>query len=754
MEADSSASALQLDETIDALRSTLTEDPTPENWRRDITIVGVLMALFGMVAWYATLSEQPHGRVAELEIRGELSSDVGWVSPAFTQVFSTYVQAGNRLRLRHADTLRASAALSPIPAFNVGRSTGVANWRIHIELSDTTAPAVHAKVTLSPVGGGTRSRTATLTGDANALSDLAARVALQVFDWLQIDPFSSAERRSTTAEIPQNPEVAEPYALGLRALRGGEGRLAIHYLNQALALEPDHPMLNAAVAEAYAFLGYEQRAIESISRAFEHRSNLSREKQLSIEARLKLLQNNWLEAEDLYSALTAFHPEEIAYGLSLADAQYRGSRQEQALRTLSDLRASPEFGDDPRIRLVEAYLWRRTGDWSKGADAALQAADLAEQRGFRGIMARALVAYADMDGEDGEQVLERASAVFKTIHDPYGMSLVLREMGDSLKASGHLAEAGTKYDEAIQVSMSVGNEAEIATAQQARAIVHDLKGELNAGYELKLKVLESYRRRGVDAGAAVMMENIGISLFKMGRLDEASSQFAHALEEFRIHGDLIGIAWWPYHQGRLVVRKGELAKARALFEMAIANSKEHPEGYLELHSRYELGRLDFIEQNPGAKARLAEVAAAYEAEDLMLDLGATLVLQSRLAYLDQQPTEAIGYLLRAVAIFEESDASYYLALARTQQVRMGAIDVCEPLFRQVANHDHREAALLAMTSLARCKGMIIDQSSLLAEAQELGLFEPVLALTAINQPQRARELALAQGWVAPEYWTP
>ena len=750
--AGSSASrddAAPFDATIDALRSTLSEEPTPNPWQRDLTIVGLLVALFGLAAGYAWLSDQPTPVVAQLEIRSSLDAERAWVAPGFAQGFAAYAQAGNRVRLQQASETRAGSALGALPIFTPGGVAANAAWHIHIHLThqgrtDTVIATVEMRNHLNDV-----THQVTLTGATSALSDMAARAALQVFDWLNIDPFSAAERAAAVAEVPQGEAVAEPYALGLAALWRGEGRQAIDHLEAALVLDHRHPMLNASLAEALEFLGYSERARHAIRVAYDNRAKLSREKQLSIEARLKLLSNDWAGAETLYAALDAFYPEELTYGLALAQAQHRGGQSKRALTTVERLR-SGEFDNDPRIDLMEAQLLHDIGDWVRGLTAVRRAIGRAQANGHQGILARALVLQADMDGDPDGNGLGQAQAAFEAMNDPYGRSLVLREQGDRLTASGQLHAAGTAYDEAADISSQVGNEAELARAQQARAIVHDLSGELEAGYQLKSAVLNSFQRRAAYAQAAIMMENIGISLFKMGRLRAAEVQFDDALAEFEAHGDQIGVAWHPYQVGRVRARLGNLSEARALFLSALKNAEARPEGYLKLHTRYELARINLLQGRDGVGSELEALVSNYRDEGLTLDEGDTLVLLSRHAQANGSHELALSHATRAAKIFRASNANYYLTSALTQLVQLGRLARCDELATVSRNLAHRQTALMAAAALRRCPDAPIDHSALLAEARRLELFEPEVALLRITQPTAARQLAAAKGWALSE----
>ncbi len=74
---------------------------------------------------------------------------------------------------------------------------------------------------------------------------------------------------ATIASAPTNPRAARLYSEGLLKLRSFEPSAARELLEQAAAAEPGHPMIRAALAQAWAALGFEQRAEQEATRALE-----------------------------------------------------------------------------------------------------------------------------------------------------------------------------------------------------------------------------------------------------------------------------------------------------------------------------------------------------------------------------------------------------------------------------------------------------------------------------------------------------
>ena len=70
-------------------------------------------------------------------------------------------------------------------------------------------------------------------------------------------------------------------------------------------------------------------------------AGLPREQRLSIEARLAQTQKKWDEAATLYQTLWKSFPDELEYGLRVAQTQVAGGHAREALATVDSLRRHP-----------------------------------------------------------------------------------------------------------------------------------------------------------------------------------------------------------------------------------------------------------------------------------------------------------------------------------------------------------------------------------------------------------------------------
>ncbi len=740
--------ATTIETTLDALQSTFDDNPRSDSWRRNLALIAILVALFGVAAWQTLIGKDVAAELVQFDLVSQTSDEHAWLEPGFLQVFAAYAQAGNRIRLQ----LRDDSAVSAPSAALLSPSAAGPKSSATLQLT-LTGPGANGALELSlmfSVLG--KEYTSVLEGSVDGLADLASRATLQLYFWLDIDPYSSQDSQTARREIPLNSTAARHFALGSQALRRGEGRLAVDELNRAAELEPSHAMVNAALASALELAGYAGRATQRIRQAYAGSQDLSREKQLAIEAQLRLSERDWSRAESLYAALAAFYPQEISYGLSLATAAQNAGRTTVALEALDRLRKQPEFVGDPRIDLAEAKLWRRVGEWKKGVTAVEHAIEKAQLQGHRGTLARALVLRAQLEGDPEGGGLELAQELFSEIGDARGQALLLEEYGDRHVANGQLDRAIVAYNDAEVIAQRLGNEADLASIRQARAIATDLAGRLEEGYTLKKSLLIDAQRRQLHARAAIIKENLGVSAFKLGKLQESLDWFDSALQDFQTVDDQIGIAWYPYRKGRVLATKGDFAAATQLFDESLRNAREHPEGNLALHTRYELARLAVFQDSPTAATQLESLVMDYHAEQLYLDEAATRVVFAHHELIVGRRDAALAMLDEAQRVFSDSGSVYYLTRALALRVRAGDLGACDELADQVRTLEHREDALLGRAALQYCAEDNAALVSDLEAAQGAELFEAMLALTSLQDPALAESLGHSRGWVKSAYW--
>ncbi|MEM7079968.1 MAG: tetratricopeptide repeat protein [Pseudomonadota bacterium] len=741
-----------LNQTIAALRESFAEQPGGTRWRRDLTFVAFAVLAVAIAIWYTQYrvpARYPLTAFAVIET--SVPPTQAWMGIGFAQGLASYLQATGTVRVltdqapQTVLTNLFGLSLEPV-------SANAADFRLDVALTTSSRDLLTASVSLVDRDNPTRRFDAELTGSAANLSDLAARVSLQVFDWLEVNPFSPEQRDVATAAIPADNDDLAHYARALQRLQQGLSREAITHF-QNIPGVATMPMANAGLARAYDDLGYSSIAQDHISRASEGRHALTRELQLNIQAQYHRLHSEWPRAQELYQALREFYPEKVEYALLLAKVLVRSGDGQAALALLDTIAEDQRFSTDPAVDMTRMLVLYEIGEWR----AAMASADLAiakaEQIGARGLAAHARYRRHDMNPELTDSgPVEAAFDEFVALNNQRGQVNALSKLGSLAKEAGRLDLASEFKQRAFELAQALQNPQLINSVLAGRAMLFDLMGDLEAGLVVKQSIVRNWEELGRLRRVGISRENVVVSLYKMGRMAQARDALERARVDFLAADDRIGLAWYPDRLGGIYMRMGDLAKAEPLFEQALTNAETHPAGGLALHARHDLAQLSFYRGEVDARVLLEASREEFVAGNHRMFVSQADLF---LAQLEETPAGALALTEQALERFEEQNAGYYVTYGLTLAVRAGDMSRCALLRSGVENLAHRLYALLGHVALHACgPGMaLLSLEDIDAEAQALELFEPRLEVAAMRDVEQARAWADAQGWFQPKHWS-
>src|SRR5260370_5681834 len=135
------------------------------------------------------------------------------------------------------------------------------------------------------VGGETRG-TVSEKGNESEIDTLVGKAGAKLRAKLGIAALPGEQSAVVRTSLPSNLEAARLYAEGLQKLRLFDALAARDLLEKAVALDPGHAPTRSALAQAWATLGYDDKAKEQARRALElspkGSGKLSREDRLLI----------------------------------------------------------------------------------------------------------------------------------------------------------------------------------------------------------------------------------------------------------------------------------------------------------------------------------------------------------------------------------------------------------------------------------------------------------------------------------------
>ncbi len=592
------------------------------------------------------------------------------------------------------------------------------------------------------------------TGTQTDLNALINRAGEALREKLNAGEVSPAEAAQLHASLPASSETAKLYAEGLAKLRLFDAVAARDLLEKSVESDPKFALGHAALAEAWSALGNDAKARDEAAKAKQLSTELSREDQLSIQGRYLELNADWEKAIETYRSLWEFFPDNLDYGLRLANVQTSAGKGQDALSTVEEMRKLPApLGEDPRIDLQQATAAKSLSDFKTEKAADEQALKKAE--GARLVSAQASLdecwaLYSLGEFEEAKKSCNQAKDAFALAGDRKESARAITRLANILKSQGNLDGALELHQLALQNMREVGSRRDIAGALVNIANSQADRGNLAAaktGYEEALKLA----REDNDKQHVVEYENDLASIFQIeGDFPKAKQTYEQILTAARDVGDSGGAAAALSNLGVVLYLEGDLSAAQKnLLEASRLSEKLGMESDLA-------STLDSLGDVLLARDDLDGAEKNYrKAFDIRQKLGAkgdvanSKVSLGKLALEKGQPSQAEGLAREAAKEFQAEQLHDNEILAHDVLVRsliaQGKLPEAQSIVDGAAKTpaQDRGARILFAITCARLKGRI----GKIAEAsRELeGVLKDASAMNLAGYEFEAR---LAQGEIA------
>ena len=570
----------------------------------------------------------PRRSVAVLGFRNASGRpDAAWLSTAFAEMLTTELAAGEQLRTIPGENIArmkmelALADADTYAADTLGRirdslGTDLVVLGSYVTVGQPGAGTIRLDARLQDSReGGTIAQVSETSAEGDVL-ELVTRTGRRLRERLNIEALPAAATAEVLASQPANLEAARLYAEGLERLRQFDALAARDLLERAIAADARFPLSHAALAMAWATLGYDERARASAGKAFELSSSLSREERLSVEGAYRETAREWKQAIDIYQTLFRFFPDNLEYGLRLANAQVVSGAPKDALATIDTLRAAAAGAPaDPRIDLADAAASETLSDFKRMLAASAAAGSHGASQGSRLLVARAklLEGTATLRAGNAERAIalyEEARATFAQGGDRGGLARSLTALGNVLIDHGDIERAVTIYQQALTIARAIGHQRTVSQALSNLAIARRRAGDLDGSLTFNREALAIRREIGDRVNEAVSLNNIGNVLLDRGDLAGATRHYDEAAEIHRAIGDRRGLARARNNAAVALKMLGQLAPALAANQEALTIRRDIADSMGVSISLYNLGEVLALQGDlPGAVKYLDEALA-------------------------------------------------------------------------------------------------------------------------------------------------
>jgi class 3 adenylate cyclase/tetratricopeptide (TPR) repeat protein len=730
------------------------------NKRRRVTaaVLALILLLVGAAGYryYVTRQAEQMARALHGSVKGRRSvavlgfknlghPEAAWLSTALAEELTTELAAGEQLRTIPGENVAQMKINLSLPDAESYAPETLTRVRSQLAADDLV---LGSYLDLGTESGGrlrldtcvqdTISRETICkvaeTGTEANLFDLVSKTGNELRRYLGTSEVTPADAGAVRASTPPDPTAARLYSDGLKRLRVFDALGARDLLEKAVAVAPNYPMSHSALAETWSTLGYDAKATEEFKKAFDLSTNLSRPDRLWIEAEYRLDNKEPQKAIDIYRSLFEVFPDNIGYGLALANAETRHGKAKDSLAAVAALRRlAPPAGDDPRIDVAEAEATAVLADFHREQQAAETARTKAEAQENILFVARAQMQEAGAFQDLGE--LGKAIALYQSAKDTYTRAgdrghegAALLGLAKQLEMSGDYANAQHACEQSLAIRREIGNQRGVASSLNEMAVILRHEGALARARQILEEARQINHERGNLQAESQVIGNIGNILDDQGDIVSAKKAYEDSLAISQEIGDKLGQAISLENVANELTALGQTADAKKMYEESRRMS-------IELGSKYETTDVDLLYGD--LLFQTGDIPAARQKYDEALPLAVQFGDQSYIA----ASHSGIGDLLAAAGDLSGAEKEYENAIAIFTKVgsKASVAETQIPLAKlRIEQGDAAKAFDLATQALHEFD---IEKSGRREEGAHLVLGRALLALGHVVAAQKETHYA-------------
>ena len=652
--------------------------------------------------WKQKMATEPTPGAVHIRIRPSIAilgfknlstrPDTAWVSTALSEMLTTALAAGEQLRAVPEETVartKLDLGLSDVESLPPEAMAQVRNnlasdfivLGSYLDQGRENGGQIRLDLRLEDTVKGETVAAVSETGTEKTMIDLASQVGARLRQQFGLEKLSQLEADGVRAEEPANPEAMRPYSQGLASTRAFDALTAQAFLSNAVAIDPGFPLAHSELARTWSSLGYDANAQQEAKKALDRAGNLSREKHLLVEARFYETSRDWAKAIEAYQTLFSFFPDNLEYGLQLANAETAAGRGKDALKSLTALDAlRVQAKSDPRINIARSDAAASLGDSKLRRDTAELAAQQAEKQGAKLLLARArdseCRALADLgENEKAKSACDQARQIYQAAGDRSGLAQTLHDMAEVPINQGDFGGAEKLYSQALAIDRAIGNQKGQAKELLNLGVIAVKNGEFTTARRFYDEAFQDYQNAGDKSGMAAVMGDTGILLRIQGKLQDALNHFQNALELSNEVGHRASSAQAMSAIGDVLLEEGDLPGAYKAYRQASAIDREIGRKIIYASNLTQIGQV-LRQQGKAAEAEQAYRESLSMEEELgnKSDAAETRLALAELDCDSGRGTEAEQLSRAAVEAFradaytdEQSRAQSMLSRALLQQ---------------------------------------------------------------------------------------
>jgi len=665
-------------------------------------------------------------------------NDEEWLSTALSEMLDAELASGQKVRMiagENVARMKMDLALPPDDAYaadtllkirrNLGSDMVVVGS--YLALGESTQRKIRVNLQLQDARTGDTLAAVSEDGTEDGLPELISRTGDQVRQILKIGDVLPGDARQIRAALPENPGAARFYAEGLVKLRSFDVTGARDSFEKAVVADPKHALSHAALSECWWSLGFDAKAREEGEKALALSANLSREDQLSVEARYRWSAHQWQRAVEVYKTLWEVFPDNLDYGVNLARVEAQAGLGKEALATVGDLEKNVLAATDPRVDLAEASAADKVGDLHREERAAARAVEKGKQTGNRILTGRAMLTQGSAlsalgENEQAIATFTQAKAIFSQVGDQQGVGRVLNNLSIIERHQGKLDEAEKHIVSALEIFQRAGSKQGAVMAFNNLSNVYWEQGKIAKAVAAQQESLRLSRELNDKLHESVSLGNIAGLLQLRGKLSEARQYYEQSLRLDQEMGDKEGIGLVLGNMADLLTRQGDLVAARKFAEDAQKADQESGVKTLEGYALYQIAQVLEAEGDSSAKDKFEQSARIrHEIQEVVTEGESRLAL-GQLQFESQDAKAAEETARGVISVFQKTKSTDNEALSHS----LLAMALCrQGRFSEARQSLRRSRNLLPNTVDAAVRLQVESENAFVAGMSNSASGEPI-----------------------------
>jgi serine/threonine protein kinase/tetratricopeptide (TPR) repeat protein len=495
---------------------------------------------------------------------------------------------------------------------------------------------------------------------------------------------------------PPSVDIAQKVSTAWLAMQHYDAAMARDELLQVVAQSPGYAPAYARLSDAWAALGYREKAVAAAQEAVDHGAGLPHDMQLQIDAVLQTAKYQWSRAADDWNALIKLEPTNSEYRLQAISTSLSAGAPDAAQATLADLRRLPGATRDPRVELAAARISCALDDAKSCADHAHEALRLALQLEAPGLTADAryelAVALMRLGSADAATAdLRAAIDAYRAIGNPRGEAEARRELGTALLNANHVDEARIEYQRAMAIGQSIGDLAGVSTVYRNLCELLWEEGDRDGAQAAAKRGLEISRDTGDLKLQAWTLRALATIASNESASDEVLRNYREVTSLTERSGDLGGHVWSLAIYADMADLRGSLPEAQSTCAQALAEASRLTDPQFMIYSTYSCAIVEMDLGHADAAAQMfARVVQASEASKNHIYLSNARLMLAQIDLEQMHCENALPKLADAAKGFAEIEA-------KTGQAEAEALRAA--CFQQMGDEPQRDAALAKAQAL-------------------------------------------------------